>query len=293
MATHASRDLGFGHELRGASLAFPASLLVLAVIIAPIVMLLRDSFNRFESSIMVTAFTFENYVRFFTDPYYQNVLFSTLYIAAVCTVLSLVLGFPVAYFLAKSRSRYKSVYIILLVFPLVVGSVVRSAGWMMILGDTGVINYGLRHLGLAAQPVHIMYTPLAVIIGTTSVVMPYLILILQSVLEGIDFSVEEAAQNLGANFLVTLRRVVIPLAAPGIATSSVLVFILCMNAFATPVLLGGTGIMMMAPALYQQMTRASNWPFGAALALILVLTTLIVALLMNWLIHRRYVRTMS
>lgn len=123
--------------------------------------------------------------------------------------------------------------------------------------------------------------------------MPYLILILQSVLEGIDLSVEEAAQNLGAGFLVTLRRVVIPLAAPGIATSTVLVFILCMNAFATPVLLGGTGIMMMAPALYQQMTRASNWPFGAALALILVLTTLVIALLMNWLIHRRYVKTMG
>ena len=163
----------------------------------------------------------------------------------------------------------------------------------MILGDTGVINYVLMHFGLVVKPVHLMYTPTAVIIGTTSVVMPYLILILQSVLEGIDFSVEEAAQSLGANFLVTLRRVVIPLAAPGIATSSVLVFILCMNAFATPVLLGGTGIMMMAPALYQQMTRASNWPFGATLALILVSTTLVIALVMNWLIHRRYVRAMG
>jgi putative spermidine/putrescine transport system permease protein len=280
-------------ERLGASLAFPASILVLMVIVVPIVMLFRYSFNHFDSAMMVEGFTFDNYVKFFQDPYYRNVFVSTIYVAAVCTVLSLVLGFPVSYFLAKSQSRYKSLFIILLVFPLVVGSVVRAAGWMVILGNAGFVNYVLQWLGLIDQPIRLMYTPLAVIIGTTSVVLPYLILILQSVLEGIDFSVEEAAQNLGASFFTTLRRVVLPLAAPGIAASTMLVFILCMNAFATPVLLGGTGITMMAPALYDQITKASNWPFGSALALILVLATLIMALLMNWLIHRRYVKTMA
>ena len=276
----------------GRSLAFPASIIVLLVMLVPIVMMFRYSFNHFESSMMVEGFTLQNYVNFFTDSYYRTVFFDTVLVALTCTVLALVLGFPVAYFLAKTQSRYKSLFIILLVFPLMVGNVVRAAGWMVILGNAGFVNYVMEWLGLIDAPVQIMYTPLAVIIGTTGVVLPYLILTLQSVLEGIDFSVEEAAQNLGANFFTTFRRVVLPIAAPGVAAGTMLVFILCMNAYATPVLLGGTGITMMAPALYDQITKASNWPFGATLAFVLVTATLIMALASNWLIHRRYVKTM-
>jgi len=281
-------------RMLGPSMAFPASLVVLLIIMVPILMLFRYSFNHFDTvEMMQEAFTFENYVRFFADPYYRDVFITTVWVAALCTVLALVLGFPVAYFLAKTQSRYKSLFIILLVFPLMVGNVVRAAGWMVILGNAGALNTVLVGLGLAAEPVQFMYTPTAVVIGTTAVVMPYLILTLQSVLEGIDFSVEEAAQNLGAGFLTTFRRVLLPIAAPGVAAGTMLVFILCMNAYATPVLLGGTGLTMMAPALYDQITRASNWPFGATLALVLVCGTLLLALLSNWLIHRRYVRTMA
>lgn len=276
----------------GRSLAFPASIMVLLVMLVPILMLFRYSFNHFDSSMMVEGFTLQNYIDFFQDPYYRNVFLDTLYVALVCTVLALVLGFPVAYFLAKTQSRFKSLFIILLVFPLMVGNVVRAAGWMVILGNAGFVNFVLEWLGLIDTPLQIMYTPLAVIVGTTGVILPYLILTLQSVLEGIDFSVEEAAQNLGADFFTTFRRVVLPIAAPGVAAGTMLVFILCMNAYATPVLLGGTGITMMAPALYDQITKASNWPFGSALALVLVTATLVMALLSNWLIHRRYVKTM-
>ncbi|RTZ41530.1 ABC transporter permease [Candidimonas sp. SYP-B2681] len=276
----------------GRSLAFPASIMVLLVMLVPILMLFRYSFNYFDSSIMVEGFTVQNYIKFFQDPYYRDVFLDTLYVALVCTVLALVLGFPVAYFLARTQSRYKSLFIILLVFPLMVGNVVRAAGWMIILGNAGFVNFVLQWMGLINNPIQIMYTPLAVIIGTTGVVLPYLILTLQSVLEGIDFSVEEAAQNLGAGFFTTFRRVVLPIAAPGVAAGTMLVFILCMNAYATPVLLGGTGITMMAPALYDQITKASNWPFGSTLALVLVTATLVMALLSSWLIHRRYVKTM-
>ncbi len=276
----------------GRSLAFPASIVVLLVMLVPILMLFRYSFNHFDSSMMVEGFTLQNYINFFRDPYYRDVFLDTLYVALVCTVLALILGFPVAYFLARTQSRYKSLFIILLVFPLMVGNVVRAAGWMVILGNAGFVNFVLQWMGLINKPIQIMYTPLAVIIGTTGVIMPYLILTLQSVLEGIDFSVEEAAQNLGAGFLTTFRRVVLPIAAPGVAAGTMLVFILCMNAYATPVLLGGTGITMMAPALYDQITKASNWPFGSTLALVLVIATLVMALLSSWLIHRRYVKTM-
>lgn len=278
----------------GPGLAFPASLVVLVIIMIPILQLARYSFNQFDpAELMQTAFTFDNYAKFFGDPYYRDIFFTTLGIAALCTVLALVLGFPVAYFLARTQSRYKSLFVILLVFPLMVGNVVRAAGWMVALGNAGVVNAVLQGLGIIGKPLTLMYTPTAVVIGTTAVVMPYLILTLQSVLEGMDLSVEEAARNVGASVFTTFRRIVLPIAAPGVAAGTMLVFILCMNAYATPVLLGGSGLTMMAPALYDQITKASNWPFGAALAVILVCGTLVIALISNWLIHRRYIKTMA
>lgn len=276
--------------LTGPSLAFPASLVVLVVVLAPMLMLLVGSLR---SEVSATAsFSLDNYSRFFADAYYRKILLDTLWIAGICTLLALALGFPVAYFLARTQSRYKSLLIVLLVFPLMVGGVVRAAGWMVILGNAGIVNAVLAGLGWTEQPVKLLYTPLAVILGTTGVVLPYLILTLQSVLEGIDFSVEEAAQNLGANFFTTFFRVLLPIAAPGVAAGTVLVFILCMNAYATPVLLGGTGLTMMAPALYDQITKASNWGFGSAMAWILVVVTLVMALFSNWIIGRKYRQTM-
>lgn len=276
---------------RGTSMAFPASLVVLLVFLVPLLFLVRYSFNTYDPvDLMKSAVTLHNYEKFFADPYYRRVFLTTLGVATLCTTLALVLGFPVAYFLAKTRSRFKSVFVILLVFPLMVGNVVRAAGWMIVLGNSGVVDTLMQRLGGHAP--HLLYSPTAVVIGTLAVVLPYMILTLQSVLEGIDFVVEEAAQVLGASFFTCLRRVVFPMITPGVAAGTMLVFILCMNAYATPVLLGGSGVTMMAPALYDQIAKASNWPFGSALALILVTGTLIMATMSSWLIHRRYRKTM-
>ncbi|MDS1139034.1 ABC transporter permease [Pusillimonas sp. SM2304] len=279
---------------QGPSLAGPASLVVLIIIILPMFVLLRGSFEAGSAQAIVQeGLTLANYQRFFTDPYYLDIFFVTVKIAALCTLMALVLGFPVAYFLARTQSRHKSLMIILVVFPLLVGNVVRAAGWMIILGHAGAVNTLLGWLGLADEPLKLLYTPAAVVIGTTGIVLPYLILTLQSVLEGIDFSVEEAARNLGANPVVTFLRITLPIATPGVAAGTVLVFILCMNAYATPVLLGGTGITMMAPALYDQITKAADWPFGSAMALILVISTLGMALISHSLINRKYAKTMT
>lgn len=242
----------------GALLAVPASLIVILVIVLPALQLFRYSFNHYEAGqMMQAAFTLENYVRFFSERYYLNILGDTLKVAAVCTLLSLLLGFPVAYFLARTQSRYKSILVILLVFPLLVGNVVRAAGWMVILGNAGFMNALLMATGIIDQPVRLLYTPLAVIMGTTGVVLPYMIITLQSVLEGIDRSVEEAARNLGANNARAFLRVTLPMSAPGVAAGTMLVFILCMNAYATPVLLGGTSLTMMAPADLRKERRSN------------------------------------
>lgn len=278
----------------GLVLAFPSSLIVFAIIMIPILLMFRYSFNYHDPiNMMREGFTFENYIKFFSDAYYREVFFDTLKVAAICTVLALAMGFPVAYFLAKTQTKHKSLLIILLVFPLMVGNVVRAAGWMVVLGHAGAANALFQWLGIIDQPIKLLYTPLAVVIGTTAVVLPYMILTLQSVLEGVDFAVEEAAQNLGANVWTTFWRVLLPIAAPGVAAGTMLVFILCMNAYATPVLLGGSGITMMAPSVYGQIAKASNWTFGSSMALILVVATMVMALGANWLIHRRYVKTMG
>lgn len=272
-------------------LLLPAAVLVLAVLGMPLLTLFRYSFNRFvPGQLMVEAVTWDNYARFFQDPYFLNVLWTTVQVAILCTVLSVILAFPVAYFLARTQSRFKSLLIILTVFPLLVGNVVRAAGWMALLGNQGFVNAVLIWLGLTQQPVKILYTPVAVVIGIIAVVLPYMILTLQSVIESIDRSVEEAAANLGARPLTVFRRIILPLSLPGVLAGTVLVGILCMNAYATPVLLGGSQFKMMAPALYDQVARASNWPFGAALAFVLMVATVLLTLASTLALKRRTTR---
>lgn len=253
----------------------PAGLLVCMLLGVPMLMMARISLNHYDAlSLMVDALTAENYLRAVADPYYQRVLITTLGVAVGCTLLTVVLAFPPAYWLARMEGKWKSAVTILTMFPLLVGNVVRSAGWIALLGNEGVINAILRGVGLSDTPIQLLYTPGAVIVGIVGVVLPYMVLTLSAVIEGVPRQAEEAAANLGARPLTVFRRVVLPLATPGVVAGGVLVFILSMNAYATPVLLGGPQFQMMAPAVYDQFSRVSNWPFGAALAFILLAVTL-------------------
>ncbi len=269
-------------------LILPAGLLVAATMIAPLVVLARYSLDRYSpTQLMIQALTPANYLTAVTDPYYRRVLYATLAMAFGCTVLTLLLGLPAGYALARLSGRAKTWLLLATIFPLMVGNVVRSAGWMALLGTTGIVNVALRGLGIIAAPIKIMYTPTAVVIGIVTVVLPYMIITLASVIEGIPRNLEEAALNLGARPGTMFRRVIWPLAMPGVAAGSALVFILCMNAFATPVLLGGPQFAMMAPAVYDQFVRVSNWPFGAALAFLLLAVTLVLTATGSWLLQRR------
>ena len=164
------------------------------------------------------------------------------------TILCLIGGIGVAYYMARTSSRLLQRYLIIaIVLPLFMGNVARTAGWIIILNDGGVVNYVLQALGLTGEPLHFLYTSGAVITGLTSVLLPYMIVTLNSVMHNIDISLEEASLNLGASALNTFRRIVLPLMAPGIFAGSVLCFILSMNAYATPILLGGPKFYMMAP----------------------------------------------
>lgn len=282
-------DLKTAHGRSSAVLmTAPALLVIMTCLVLPLLTLFRYSFNRFSpQELMTEAFTLENYAKFFMEPYFREVLTSTFGLAVSCTILSIILGFPVAYMLARTQVRWKSLIIVATLFPLLVGNVVRAAGWTIFLGREGLLNATLLGLGLISEPLQLMYTPLAVFLGLLSVMLPFVILTLLGVLEGLDFTLYDAARNLGAKPSIAFRRIILPLAIPGISAAAILIFTIGMNAYATPFLLGGPEFRMMAPTVYQQFAVISNWPFGAALAFILVAVTGMASLVSSIFLARR------
>jgi putative spermidine/putrescine transport system permease protein len=276
--------------LSATTLVGPATVFVAAGLVLPLVILLRYSFNRFDPRrMMIETFSLDNYVKFFADPYYTGVLWTTLRVAALCTVICLVMALPLAYVLARTQSRFKNVLIMLVVLPLFVGNAVRAAGWMTLFGSQGFLTVTLMQLGVINEPLQLMYTEGAVVAGIIAVNLPYMVLTLQSVIEGINRNVEEAAFSLGASPMTMFRRVLLPLSLPGILAGTILTFILGMNAYATPVLLGGPKFRMMAPLVYGQF-QLNNWPFGASAAFVLMTATLGLTASANILIQRRFRR---
>ena len=292
MSTVAVAGLPAGARRWNAAAAVaPASIIVTIGIVLPVVILFRYSLNQFTPvKGMVDAFTAENYVKFVTDPFYLAVLWRTIRVAAICTAICVVLAFPMAYCLARTRSRFKNLLLMAVILPLFVGNAVRADGWMVLFGNKGFVNSMLLGAGIVREPLQIMYTEFAVIVGVIAVNLPFVVLTLQAVLEGIDRAIEEAALGLGANPWRTFRHVVLPLAMPGVIAGTILSFILAMNAYATPVLLGGPTFQMMGPTVYNQFAGLSNWPFGAAMAFVLMTATLVLTLTSNWLAQARYRR---
>ncbi|MFN3825978.1 MAG: ABC transporter permease [Pseudorhodobacter sp.] len=270
-------------------LAAPGVIVVVIGLMLPLVLMLRNSLNRYDpSELMISAVTAENYLKFFSDPFYQEVLWRTVWISALSTGICLLAGVPVAYFLARHVSPFaKRLLLITILVPLLIGNAVRTSAWMLILNDKGVLAAFLGLFGHTG-PLGLMYSSTGVVIGLVSVLLPFMVITLNSVFESIDQNLEDAGQSLGAGDLTVMWRIVLPLALPGILAGSVLCFILSMNAYATPVLIGGPTFHMMAPTVYQQIAKVMNWPFGSALAFILMAVTLVLTVGVSVLVQRRY-----
>jgi putative spermidine/putrescine transport system permease protein len=269
------------------ALLAPGVLFVSLFLLLPLCVMFRYSLNRFDpSALMVQAVTGANYVKFLSDPFYQGVLWTTLWTAALSTAIALVTGFPVAYYLVRTAGPLlRQALLLAVLLPLLMGNAVRTAAWMVVLGERGALSTIAALLGITDK-LSLMYTPTAVVIGLVSVLLPFMVITLQSVLDGLDSRIEEAAANLGASPWRCFVRVVLPLAMPGILAGTALCFVLAMNAYATPVLLGGPTFKMMAPQVYDQVTKAMNWPFGTALAFILMAVTLTLTICANLLLRR-------
>lgn len=271
-------------------LALPALFVVSFFLLAPLLLILRYSFNQYDpKELMLDVFTLDNYVRIFGDAFYRNVLWITAQIALISTLITIFLATPVAYCVSRAQSeRIRSLLMIAIVLPLLLGNAVRSAAWMVVMGSKGVINSFLINLGLVSEPMAILFTPTAVVIALVSVLLPYAIITLQSVIDSIPSSLEEAAQSLGYSPFHSFVKVIVPLAMPGLVAAGAICFALAMNAYATPVLIGGPKMKMMGPVVYDQIAKVSNWPFGSALACLLMLTTVLLTVLSTRYMNKKY-----
>jgi putative spermidine/putrescine transport system permease protein len=277
-------------SLKASAIVLPALLLVTLFLMAPLGLIARYSLDQFDpKELMLGVFQLGNYVKAFSDPFYQRVLATTARIAGLSTLIVVLLAFPTAYFISRVTSeRLRSLLIILTVLPLLLGNAVRSAAWMVVMGTKGVANSVMLGLGLIDEPLKILYTPTAVVIGLVSVLLPYAIITMQSVIDAIPTSLEEAGQSLGHSPLRTMWSVVLPLAMPGIVAAAAICFALGMNAYATPVLIGGPSMQMMGPLVYEQIAKVSNWPFGSTLACILMAVTVLLTVVSTRYLSRKY-----
>lgn len=253
----------------------PLGGIFLLLFTVPMLLLFWVSLWRYDANgFGPTAPTFENYARFLTDPFYLAALGRTVLLGLVTMTVTVIVAYPVALIMARSGPRIRAVLILLVLLPLLMSVVVRVFGWMVILGDTGVLNKLLAGLGLIEQPLRLMESMTSVVIGLVQVEMAFAVMPIYSALLGIDRHLDEAASTLGARPGQRFLRIVLPLSLPGVAGAAAVVFSLSVAAFVQPQLLGGSGFFVMTTLIYQQVTATLNWPFAAALGLILLAVAL-------------------
>ncbi len=221
------------------------------------------------------VFTLAKYAEFLADDYLLNVALRTFNLGVAVTALTAVLGYPVAWFLARSNSRLKHLVFLGTIFPLLVSIVVRTMGWTILLGNEGLVNYALLRFGMITEPLSLMQGFWSVVLGMVHVLLPFMVLSIATVLGRIDNAYNEAAATLGATPLRGFLTVTLPLSVQGIAAGSVIVFCLTVGAFITPLWLGRGHVTIMAIAIHEQMVTLVDWPGGAAAAMLLSVSTLV------------------
>lgn len=252
----------------------PGLVLLLFFLILPLVSVIWPTFYD-------GGMTFNAYLEFFQDMYNVGILYRTIKISLIVTLISILFGVPTAYFIANSPKKWRGLLMSLTLFPLLTNSVVRSFAWINILGRTGIINNLMLASGLISEPITLLYTEFAIIIGSFYLFLPVMIISLVGTFENIDTEIMEAAETLGANRLTAFIKVILPLSIPGVIIGSILVFTGTLTAYTTPQLLGGNRNMMMSTFLYQNAMALGDWQSASVIALIMIVTTLLVMKVFN------------
>src|SRR5947207_3658712 len=256
-------------------LLLPFTALLGVFFAAPLALMVAISLSRQSFGELQWTFTLHHYARFFSDAYYIGVLWDTLVLGALVTVIALLLGYPLAYHLARTRSRAQPLLLVAVLSPLLVGIVIRCYGWMILLADRGLINATLVEGGWLARPLPLMYNRFGVAVALVHVFLPFMVLSLTGVLKRIDPHALEAAMTLGASPRRAFLEVTLPLSLPGILAGSLLVFSLAISSFVVPVLLGGFKVQVLPMIVYEQVLSVFDWPFGAANAFVLLVISIV------------------
>jgi spermidine/putrescine transport system permease protein len=263
---------------QGLTLVSPTMLYLAIFLIVPLILIVILSFlTRGPYGNIVYRLNPGNYARLL-DMVYIRILGFSLLVAAGTTLFTLIMGYPLAYYIARSPLRQRSMLLFLILVPFWTNFIIRIYAWIMILRTEGLVNTLLLNLGIIKVPLDILYTPAAVIIGMVYEFLPFMILPLYTSLEKIDPSHLEAAADLGARPFRAFLRVTLPLSVPGMIAGSILVFIPAMGMFVVPDLMGGAKTMLVGNLIRNQFLTARDWPFGAAASMVLLLLTLAVTL---------------
>ncbi|KMK90377.1 ABC transporter permease [Rossellomorea marisflavi] len=255
-------------------LMLPGILFLTVFMIIPIVLTIGTTFT--DGS----GITLDGYLTFLKDRYFLDILFTTLRVSLLTTLICIILGFPAAYYISKLGGRMKAVLLLLTIFPLLTSSVVRSFSWMIIIGRNGLLNKMLLGMGIIHEPLDILYTPTAIIIGLVHLFLPLIIVSLVGVMENIQHDLLEAAESLGASKATVFLKVVLPLCVPGLVIGSILVFVGSFTAYTTPALLGGKQ-RVISTFLYQNAITLNDWQVASIVATIMIVITFAVIACMN------------
>ncbi|MBS9719553.1 ABC transporter permease [Tianweitania sp. BSSL-BM11] len=270
-------------------LNLPALLVIGTLLLVPLIMTLILSLHSFGMYTGVTDdISFKNYAEIIQDSYFHEIFLRTFRISLLTTLLCALIGAPEAYILHRMRAPWRSIFLLVMLGPLLISVVARTLGWAMLLGSTGVINQTLTGLGILSAPVQFMYTETGVIIALAHVLMPFMVISVWAALQRLDPQVENAAISLGASPFTVVRRVILPQIMPGILSGSIIVFALAASAFATPAIIGGRRLKVAATLAYDEFLSTLNWPLGAAIAVLLLVGNIIIIVGCNRLVERRY-----
>ena len=259
-------------------LALPLGLFFVAFVLAPMLLLAWVSLH---DDAGMTQAGVGQYAKFVTDGFNLAVLGNTLWLGLEVTVLTILIGFPLAYLYTQAPGRWQGPLMLLIILPLLTSSVVRTFAWVVILGRQGIVNTALLDLGLIAEPIKLLYTPGAVAIALAQIELPLMVLPLITALMNLDANLRQASLALGAGHWRTFWQVTLPLSMPGLLAGSLLVFASSVSAFVTQTLVGGGQQMFMPFYMYQQAIQANNYPFAAAIAMLLLVCVLAVVVAIN------------
>ncbi|MDR1686664.1 MAG: ABC transporter permease [Desulfovibrio sp.] len=276
-----------GSRTKLALLLAPPLLLLVTFMLLPLLGLFRSSFF-VGSGPIASGFSFEQYAKFLLDEYYLGVLAETIGIGLSSAVLSVLIGYPVGYSLARLPAEKRRRRLILVILPMTLSLVVVVFGWLVALGRNGLLNSILMGLGVIDSPGRFLFNRAAVLLVLVQQYLPFMILSVMSGVAQIDPVLEQAAANLRADRFTTFRRVILPLSIPGILSGFTLVFILSVSAFITPKLIGGSRVQMIGSLIYEQVLTVLNWPFSAAMSFVLLTLTLGLTALANTLLAVRF-----